>query len=197
MVTIDQFRVSDDGGMLFLDAHVPENQYSTNLYIDYLVIATADQVTESDPSLEASNYIYKYIAGENAKEIHLAITPAETNENFNKSTFSKNLFFVYIIRKGTPAECTPCELDRITTVGVTFDDKSYYQKVMGYTKELADTCNISNGFIDLILKKHAFDAAIETGHYKPAIDFWKQLTDNSYSSKGSFYQSTKGCGCHG
>jgi len=80
----------------------------------------------------------------------------------------------------------------MTTLGVTFDYGNFYNKVMNYTRELADSCNIPVNFINLILNFSAFKAAIESEHYGYAIKFYKQLFDLSDSDT-----VTKGCGCHG
>jgi hypothetical protein len=88
--------------------------------------------------------------------------------------------------------CPPCRLDELTTLGVTFDENLLHQKVLGYTKELVDSCNIPRGFIDLILLWQAFKSSIETEHYIQAIDFWKKLFKSS-NSIGTYNR----CGCHG
>lgn len=137
---------------------------------------------------------------------HLVYYPS-FNDNFLKSDLSHNLFFVYIECNGTPDICTPCELDG-TTLGVTFDETMYYQKVMGYTKELTNNCTIPTDFTDFILLWNAFKASIETEHLIPAIKYWNMLfgnfnanpeKDGSHSPYGKGYVSTttKPCGCHG
>ena len=77
---------------------------------------------------------------------------------------------------------------------LTFDENILYQRVMDYTKQLADDCNMPNGFIDFILRWNAFKASVETEHYIPAIKFYKMLFDDySGTGRGTF----KPCGCHG
>jgi hypothetical protein len=116
------------------------------------------------------------------------------NEKFTAGDLSHNMFFVYIECDGTPAPDTPCRLDEMTTLGVTFDYGIIFNQSMGYTRELTDTCNVSKGFIDFILKFDALKLAIETEHYVPAIGFWKWITQESSLSNSGF---TKPCGCHG
>ena len=83
----------------------------------------------------------------------------------------------------------------MTTLGVTFDETLLYQKVMQFTKELADSCAVSKGFIDMILLWNGFKAAVDTEHYLPAIDFWKKMFYGHHGING--LSSSKPCGCHG
>lgn len=192
MIIFDRLQISDNGKMLYIDAHVNKADYFDNNYIDYIVIKTADQVSEATTLSSDDTYIYRRSVEANTREIHLALQPTDMNEYFSKSDFSSDLFFVYIVCGGTVASCTPCRLDELTTLGVTFDYGNFYNKVMNYTRELANTCNIPTNFINLILNFSAFKAAVETEHFGDAIKFYKQLFDLSGSSS-----STKGCGCHG
>lgn len=191
MIIFDRLQISDNGKMLYIDAHVNKADYFEDNYIDYIVIKTADQVSETDPLSSGDTYIYRRAAG-GTREIHLALRPVDMNEYFTKSDFSSDLLFVYVVCGGTVAACTPCRLDEMTTLGVTFDYGNFYNKVMNYTRELADSCNIPVNFINLILNFSAFKAAIESEHYGYAIKFYKQLFDLSDSDT-----VTKGCGCHG
>jgi hypothetical protein len=198
MVIIEQLRISDNGKQLYLDVHVNKASYFDSIYLDKIYIATADQVSETDPLSPGNDYIYSYTCDDNLKELHVVLTPAMMNEHFDKCTFSEDLLFVYIVCKGSVGECTPCRLDELTTVGVTFDYGSFYQQMMGYTRELADSCTIPDAFIDSILSFNAFKAAIETEHYVPAIGFWKQMFDDRGGVAGNAsYRTSKPCGCHG
>lgn len=84
---------------------------------------------------------------------------------------------------------TPCGADIIDMAAV-YDRSVLLDKGLGYLKELGDTCEISRGFVDFILKRHALDMAIATCNYSMAIKYWKMLT----MVKGT---TIKGCGCHG
>lgn len=84
---------------------------------------------------------------------------------------------------------TPCGADIIDMAAV-YDRNVLLDKGLGYLKELGDTCEISRGFVDFILKRHAFDMAIATCNYSMAIKYWKMLT----MVKGT---TIKGCGCYG
>lgn len=84
---------------------------------------------------------------------------------------------------------TPCGADVIDMAAV-YDRNVLLDKGLGYLKELGDTCEISRGFVDFILKRHALDMVIATCNYSMAIKYWKMLT----MIKGT---TIKGCGCHG
>lgn len=84
---------------------------------------------------------------------------------------------------------TPCGADIIDMAAV-YDRDVLLDKGLGYLKELGDTCEISRGFVDFILKRHALDMAIATCNYSMAIKYWKMLT----MVKGT---TIKGCGCDG
>ncbi len=194
MIIFDRLQVSDNGKWLHIDVHVNKATYFDNICIDKVVIQTQDQVSETDPLSPGSEYIFMMQADENTRELHLALN-ANTNFDLVYKNLSDKLLFVYVICKGTPRECTPCRLDEMTTLGVTFDTALLYQKVMQFTRELNQQCEIPKGMIDLMMLWNGFKAAIETEHYLPAIDFWRRIFDRQYQSAGM--SSTKPCGCHG
>lgn len=199
-VIFDQLRVADDGKFLYIDAHVSDASYFESRYIKHVIIKTAGQVSESEisPSASDGDNVYSTTLSGTQREVHLALQPVDLNEHFGKNSFSSDLFFVYVVcEETTPNECTPCELSNLTTLGTTFDTNLLYQKMLDYSRELADDCNVPDGFVDFILGYHALDAAIQTGHYIPAIKFWNQLFDMSYGYNGGSTNGSKGCGCHG
>nr|DAG91034.1 MAG TPA: hypothetical protein [Crassvirales sp.] len=204
MILFDQLRISDDGQRLYINAHVNKADYFKNMYIDSVVIMTADKVSETAPGTPTSDYIYKKEIEGNVKELDLVLTPLDFTKSwetdpkamvFNKADMSNTLFFVYVKCKGTPGECTPCRLDEETTLGVVFDENMLYQRVMDYTKELVADCSIPTEFTDFILLWNAFKAAIETEHYVAAIKFYNKL----FGVVRSGYSNNiiKTCGCNG
>lgn len=192
MVLFDQLRISDDGLRMYINIHVNKADYFKNIYLDRMVIIPADKVSETSPYLPNDNYIYNKVYDGELKEDNLVLTAADFNENFMKTNLSCDLFFVYVKVKGVPDPCTPCRLDEETTLGVTFDEAMLYQKVMEFTRELANECEIPQGFLDLILLWNGFKSAIETEHYIVAINFWNKL----FGGK-SIIRASKSCGCHG
>jgi hypothetical protein len=177
---------------MYINAHVNNASYFDDIYIDKITIMTEDKVSEMAPEMFTDDYIYQQTIEGNQKELALVLTSSDFNEKFAKSALTDNLFFVYITCKGTPDPSTPCRLDELTTLGVTFDDTLLYQKIMNQTRGLANECEIPQELLDMILLWNGFKAAIETEHYIQAIDFWKKLFKSS-NSIGTYNR----CGCHG
>ena len=192
MLIFDQLRLSDDATRLYINVHVNKADYFKDIYLDNIKIMTADKVSETNSEVPTEDCIFTHIFGDNVKEAALVLTVNDFL-TLKQSDMSRTLFFVYVRCKGTVGACVPCRLDELTTLGVTFDEKLLYQRVMDYTKSLADDCKIPVGFTDFILLWNAFKASIETEHYIPAIKFWNQLFDVDTIGNITY----KGCGCHG
>ena len=204
MVIYDQLRISDDGKRLYINAHVNKASYFDNIYIDSIVIMTADKVSETNPEFPTSDFIYSKTIEGKEKELNLVLTTNDFTKVWEKDSkamtfsnidMSRTLFFVYIHCKkdtGTISLGIPCRLDEETTLGVVFDENMLYQRVMDYTKSLLDDCKVPVGLIDFILLWNAFKAAVETEHYIRAIKFFNMLFD-----KVEHIVNAKGCGCHG
>jgi hypothetical protein len=139
--------------------------------------------------------VYNLIPQVNQKELHLVLNTNDFNIKTDCNGLSKHMYFVYIETVGLPSDCTPCRLDEMTTLGVTFDYGVLYQKAMGYIRELADNCQVSQGFMDFILNNEALKFSIETEHYTPAIQIWKRLVNGGGGAVS--FGTTKPCGCHG
>lgn len=195
MIIFDQLRISDDGKRMYINIHVNKAGYFDNVYLDQLTIVPADKVSETSPYLPSEDYIYNKVFEGDQKEADLVLLPTDFNEQFMKSDFSHDLFFVYVKVKGTPDPCTPCRLDEEITLGVTFDENILYQQVLAFTKELTQDCNVPVGFADFILQWNAFKAAVETEHYIPAINFWNHLFKENPHVMAQY--PIKNCGCHG
>lgn len=205
-VVFDQLRVSDSGDALYIDLHVNEASVFDDFYLDTLTITTAAIVKDVPPvDPPTSGYIYKLTFTGNQKEVSLVLdkgsfdtafaTPTEevsADTPYTSSNLSSDLFIVYAHCKRTTSADIPCELSNLTTVGITFDTKKLYQKAMAYTKELANTCEVSKGFVDFILQWNAFKAAVDTGHYTAALKFYRMLFSNVTTTG-----TAKPCGCHG
>lgn len=125
-------------------------------------------------------------------------TPYHIEDTDNATRFDKKIFIPDVKKElliitpqvyvSLPPD-VPCGADVIDKTAI-YDKRILLDEGMGYLKELGDTCNISKGFIDFILKQKALDMAIAACNYPTAIKYWKMLT----MVKGT---STKGCGCHG
>ena len=190
MIIFDRLQISDNGKLLYLSAHVNKASLFNNIYIDKVIIQTSEQVSETDPLSPGDSFVYQQTVADSTKELNLAL---DVNTDFDgiSGTLSNKLLFVYVICKGIPDQCTPCRLDEMTTLGVTFDEALLYQKIMQFTKQLTQKCEIPKNFIDLILLWNGFKSAIETEHYLAAIDFWKKLFNSNTLI------TSKSCGCHG
>ena len=221
MIIFDLLRVSDDGKQLLIDFHVNSSAVYEHIYLDNVTIVTSDKISETMPECATSEgFIYKkdypsteggYVKSDTLVIDTTTLTAAQINwdptkkepinpdnpyadTSFDKSSFSQDLFFVYVhcVQVGT-SECyelLPCHLKSLTTVGVVFDKNVFYQKVMDYTKTLADTCTIPQGFTDFILLWNGYNAAVNTGHYLKARDFYNLLVGST--SKSSHKSK---CGC--
>lgn len=192
MIIFDRLQISNDGQKFYIDVHVNKADYFDNISISRVIIKTSDQVSETDPLSSLGNSVFDYTTENSPRELNLALD-ASIDLDTPMSTLSDKLFFVYVICQGTPGECTPCRLDEMTTLGVTFDTTVFYQKVMQYTRELTDSCVVPKEFINMILLWNGFNAAVETEHYIAAIDFWKKMFVDSYTS----ITSNNICHCHG
>lgn len=204
MIVYDQLRVSDDGKQLYIDAHVSRADCFDGVTIQSLYICLGSQVYETltiDP--ESNSYIYKKEYGTDIKEIHECINIDDENLIYNKSSFSKDLFFVYVGCNTIPEGCECFTSVGKYVLGVTFDENLLYQRVMQYTKSLADDCKIPVEFTDFILLWNAFKASVETEHYVPAIKYYNMLFGKDTDGKPyGAYDNTSGmihkpCGCHG
>lgn len=219
-VIFDQLRLSDDGEKMYINVHVNTAKDFDDVYLDSITIIPADKVLETSPYTPSSDYIFKKDFEGNQKVAGLVLTPVkdfneswdlmwQEKENKNKYVdpcnpcnktprMSRTLFFVYVKVKWAkaPKECLPCILTEEHTLGVTFDENLLYQKVMDYTRQLADDCTLPQGFIDFILLWNAFKAAVETEHFIPAVKYFNMLFDGAgvgYSGSGK----KGGCGCRG
>lgn len=189
MVEIEQLRISQDGQKLFIDAHINKEYYDEDLVLDKISIDTQNTVLQSFDG-PSENPVFTQTTVTNTsrpKEVHLVI-----DKNLIDANLSKDLLYVYFHVRGTPPPNIPCGLDTPYTLGVTFNEGIIYNRMIGYTKEIANTCDIPMGFIDMILQLEAIKAAIETGNYVTANKFYNRLINSKSSSISNI-----NCKCHG
>ena len=189
MVVIEQLRISSDGQKLFIDAHINKSSYFENLVIDKISIDTQNTVLQSfDGPSENPVFTHSTITNTlRPKEVHLVV-----DKNIIDADLCKDMLYVYFHVSGTPSSNTPCGLDSPYTLGVTFNEGIIYNRMMGYTKEIANTCEIPMGFIDMILQLEVIKAAIETENYVTANKFYNRLINLKSSSTSNI-----NCKCHG
>ena len=189
MVVIEQLRISSDGQKLFIDAHINKEYYDEDLVLDKISIDTQNTVLQSFDG-PSENPVFTQTTVTNTsrpKEIHLVI-----DKNLIDANLFKDMLYVYFHVKGTPPPNIPCGLDTPYTLGVTFNEGIIYNRMMGYTKEVANTCEIPMGFINMILQLEAIKAAIETGNYVTANKFYNRLINSKSSNIPNI-----NCKCHG
>lgn len=184
MIKFTDLRVSN--GHLIISAEVREiEDYYDNVYIDKIKIDSQDTFSSTGPS---SSLIYES-----------ASFPAETKSitldldasDFTDIDMDKTMFFVYAVATGTPSADTPCGMDNVNSLGVTFSLCPIYNETMAYVKEVENTCNLPMSFINMILQLKAIQYSINSGHYTQAIKYYNKFYKNLGVS------STKPCGCHG
>lgn len=161
-----------EGNKLIIDFEIEDKPYYSNLTIEGVRVDTPLTYGTDTPYFiynedDVTRYTTEVFIPDAKKEL-LIITPQ-----------------VYV---ALPPD-TPCGAD-IIDMATIYDRDVLIDKGLGYLKELGDTCEISRGFIDFILKRHALDMAIATCNYSTAIKYWKMLT----MVKGT---TLTGCGCNG
>ena len=189
MILIEQLRISPDSQKLYIDAHVNKASYFENLKLDSINIDTQDTVLQSFDG-PSSNPVFTYSNITNiseSKEVHLVIDKSDINANL-----SKDMLYVYFHVTGTPSPNTPCRLDESYTLGITFNEGVIYNRMIGYTKEIMNTCEVPKGFIDMILQLEAVKVSIETENYTSANKFYNRLINTKLSNTSNI-----NCSCYG
>jgi len=101
------------------------------------------------------------------------------------------MFFVYAVASGTPAADTPCGMDNVNSLGVTFSLCPIYNETMAYVKEIENECILPKSFINMILQLKAIQYSINSGHYTQAIKYYNKFYRTLSAS------TTNSCGCYG
>lgn len=160
------------GDYLIVDFEVEDKPYYSNISIEGVRIDTPlTYGTDTPYYIENENDVTRF-----------------TREIFIPDVKKELLIITPQVFVSLPSD-TPCGAD-IVDKTATYDKKILLDKGINYLKDVGDTCNISRGFIDFILKQKILDMSIATCNYTAAIKYWKMLT----MSKGT---TLKGCGCYG
>lgn len=184
MITFQELRITPDGQKLIIDARVLDLPYYNEVYIDSVYIDTQDTYSDTNPH---HNPVYsKQIEGNN-KKIRLELTNADFLESLKD-----NLFFVYIVTKGTPSFDTPCTMDEKTTLGVTLWTCPLYNAIMSNIKDLENNCDVPKHFIDILLQFKAFKISVESEHYIQAIKYY-----NKFIKRIDINTNINKCNCYG
>ena len=213
MVDFNELRVSPDRKNLIIDVSIKDLSYYENVYIDSIIIDTQDTYIPSGPS---NSPIFTYEVVSNVTPVYSLpdcgcnqvqdyIDKAncfETSNNEEKrvrleldntaldSHLKGNLFFVYVITKGTPASDAPCNMDNTINLGVTADTYPIYTNMLNSLKEL-ESCSTPKLFTDAFLRFKAFELSIKTGQYSQVINYW-----NKYFKSLDIPNNTN-CSCNG
>lgn len=182
MIHFNELRITPDRKYLIIDAEVNNDSYYNDVTIKSVYVDTQKTWTLGGPSQRAI-FQYEY---EGDKQIH---------EIIDLDSLNDNLFFVYVVTEGKPAEDTPCGQRNPIACNVVYDEYIWYDKGMNFISNFNccdNSCELNRGFIDYILKKEALDLSIKNGDYQSAINLWKKFNLGQYTD----YQ-TKRCGCHG
>lgn len=213
MVDFNELRVSPDRKNLIIDVSIKDLSYYENVYIDSIIIDTQDTYIPSGPSNSpiftyevvsnvtpvyslpdcGCNQVQDYIDKENCfetsnneeKRVRLELDNTALDNHLKG-----NLFFVYVITKGTPSSDTPCNMDNTINLGVTADTYPIYTNMLNSLKEL-ESCDTPKLFTDAFLRFKAFELSIKTGQYSQIINYW-----NKYFKSLDIPNNTN-CSCNG
>ena len=183
MIKFTELRVQKERLIIVAEVREIEDYYD-NVYIDEILIDTQDSFVTTGPS---ANPIYSKSIEGNQKKVTLSLSSTQ----LQNVDMDKTMFFVYAKSKGTPSAGTPCGFDHETSVGVTFSMCPIYNATMQYVKEIENSCDIPDNFINMYLRFKAIQYSIESGHFTQAIKYYNQFY------KGINSRHFKSCGCHG
>lgn len=180
MINFQELRITPNDEHLIIDVVIDSSDYYKDVVLDSIVIDTQDTYIDNGAS---ENYVYRYTLTEedDNKHIRLILTQKEIG------TIKNNMFFVYVITTGEPADESVLDKN-YKSVGVVFNTYPIYKESMMYTKEVACGCGIPKKFIDYILKLKVLEIAVRTGNYQEAIRYWNKLFRNSINTQ---------CNCYG
>lgn len=188
MVVFDELRITNDGETLIIKVRVRKEDYYKDVYIKSIHIDTEETFNEGTYSQQGITKVYKgYTVTDNQKSVTLILNTSQI-----LADLTKHLFFIWVETKGNPTSNVPCGMDNSKTVGVTLYMGNIYNLFMNRIKEVGNTCQIPQNFIDEILKFKALSTAIDSSHYTQGIEFF-----NKWFKGDSNKVITNKCGCNG
>jgi hypothetical protein len=215
MIVFNECRIDSEGKYLIVEASVENLDYFKNVFIKSIVIDTQSTFSSNGPSqnavytkkldntanketLSETDKSQVYSEGDEILEVYCDEQDIIKNirlriplKDINVDSLNDNIFFVYVGADGAVDGFVPCGMDDEYTMGIAINMRPIYNKVMGYIRELENTCETPRGFIDMILRLKAFELAIKTGNYPTAFKQWDALKNKS------IVPTKRGCGCHG
>lgn len=186
MIHFNELYIKD--GHLIIDVSVLNESYYENVYLDSIVIDNQNSYSANGPSDEP---VYSYIVPDvttkltkqtyQQKHIRLELDSSDVN--------LRDMLFVYVRTKGAPSPETPCGLDDSVTLGAVVDMLPYYMNGMQYMKQLSNSCEIPQGFTDMILREKALELCMRVGNYTKAIEYFNEMPSSVPAKMGG------GCNC--
>lgn len=177
MLQWNELRITPDRKHLIIDVQVQPLPYYDNVYVDTIMIDTQKTFLDTGPS----NRSLMTISCGGVKHYR---------DYIDIDTLADNLFFVYAIASGDPAEDTPCGMAEPYILGIAYDKYPIYAKGMKLIQQIGG-CEPANDFINYVLQQKAFDISLATGNYTQAIQYWNLF----FNYKEQTVKSK--CGCHG
>lgn len=203
MVEFKELYINPDEGYLVVEANVKDLCYYDNVYLDELIIDTQDTYTPSGPSSSHTFRVklddYSSIPNtDNLCSTFNGLLPKEEEVLYGRKSFryklnikdikaDNKLVFVYVKVKGIPSSDTPCGMDNIYTLGVTYDTKALYNKIIPLFKNREDN---KQALLDSLINLKAFNMYFDLGEFNKVIDVWKSFSPESNAN------ITSKCNCH-
>lgn len=190
MVRFNELRITNDGQNLIVDVSIREESYYSQCTIDNIKLDSDDTYIEGSPSSSAE-ILYKYTPQQGDK---LRTLRRIYNINsLNLDSFKDHILYIYVEvdPTGIPSDI-PCGMDTNPTIGVTLYMGDIYNQFMSNIRELSDTCNVPQNFINDILQYKAIESSINSGHYIQANKYY-----NNFFKGKSIKSSSSNCGCYG
>jgi hypothetical protein len=184
MVHFNELRVTSDGKKLIIDISVKNLTFYKDIYLDSITIDTQDTYKDNGPS-STPIYTQTITDSEDSTKLLKDFRVELTKADFSNIDISNTMFMVYIKVKGNTTACTPCGMDNIYTLGVTFCTCNVSNIMMQYIREVENNCQIPKEFIDMFLKFKAMQLSINTEHYAQGIKYYNKFfkdIGNSLSS---------------
>lgn len=181
MIEFKKLQISQNGETLSIEVKVKDSEFYSNVFIDSIIVENQDTYIHNTSEEE---HLYKHHVVGNQKEVSLVISDV-TIKNLNT-----DLFFVYVIVKGTPSPNTPCGEDGSENVKAVYNTYRILSLFMPYIKEINSGCCTNRNFIDAILKYKAVETSLKVEDFVSAIKHWNKFF------KDSNVVTTHLCKCH-
>lgn len=192
MVRFNELGVTRDGGHLIIDVSVRDltgfKDSDGNPIVTLGKVYVVNDSQYADGSAYAEDYVYRIEYGKDEAVTSQRIVLDEDDV----PGLRDDLLFVIVETSGEPEGDYKGESP---TVGVTFWQERLYAAFMDAMREIAlnkDTlrCQPPRWLIDLHLRKHALEAAVESGDFALACKWWTEFFRPRAGEGG------KKCKCH-